>query len=116
MMNELEQRCIDFSIKIRETIQTLPKNIINYEDGKQVVRSSGSIGANYIEANESLGEKDKIFRLKIARKEAKETIYWLTILKELNTNNSIEIETLLDEAKQLGKILSAIINKLSKEG
>ena len=45
----------------------------NVEDGKQLIRSSGSVGANYIEANEKLGDKDFVFRLKIARKEAKES-------------------------------------------
>lgn len=81
-MNNLENRCIEFSTKVRFFIGKLPKNIGNIEDSKQVVRSSGSIGANYIEANELLGEKDKVFRLRIARKEAKETIYWLTILEK----------------------------------
>jgi four helix bundle protein len=92
----------------------LTMNIPNYEDSKQVVRSSGSIGANYIEANESLGDKDKVMRLKISRKEAKETIYWLTIMKETNLNSRISIDELINEANELKNILSSIINKLEK--
>lgn len=81
------------------------------EDGKQLIRSSGSIAANYIEANEKLGDKDFKFRLKIARKEAKETLLWLKLLKDLNHNFDNDLETLLNEADELRKILSAIINK-----
>ncbi|WP_407944145.1 four helix bundle protein [Mangrovibacterium marinum] len=80
-MNELENRCLQFAIDIRLRLKALPRNTSNTQDFRQVVRSSGSIGANYIEANESLSDKDKLFRMRIARKEAKETIYWLTILK-----------------------------------
>ena len=83
------------------------------EDGKQLVRSSGSVGANYIEANEKLGEKDLSFRLKIARKEAKESKYWLRLLQELNPELKEKSETLLFEVEELRKILSAIITKIN---
>lgn len=91
----------------------LPYNIVNSQDTKQVVRSSGSIGANYnIEANESVGDKDFLFRLKTSRKEAKESIYWLNLLKECNSQSiSDEIESLLVEATELRKIFSTIISK-----
>lgn len=84
----------------------------NVTDAKQLVRSSGSIGANYIEANEALSMKDFIMRIKISRKEAKETSYWL---KLLDTYEEIDLEAerddLLDESIQLLKILSAILVK-----
>ena len=83
------------------------------EDTKQLVKSSGSVGANYIEANEKLGDKDFKFRLKIARKEAKESRYWLRLLKETNVGDKDKenIDKLNNEAEELRKILSAIINK-----
>ena len=115
-MNELECRALKFAIDVRLFVKSLPRNTASFEDGKQVIKSSGSIGANYIEANEKLGEKDLVFRMKIARKEAKETVYWLTIIRGSNESGEINIETidsLIDEANQLRKILSAIINKLS---
>ncbi len=71
------KRTLAFAIRVRRFIARLPKVTANFEDGKQVIRSSGSIGANYIEANEKLGLKDLSYRMKIARKEAKETVYWL---------------------------------------
>ena len=110
---DLEERTFQFALNVRLFVKKLPKSVINYEDGKQVVRSSGSVGANYIEANEKIGEKDLKYRLRIARKETKETMYWLKLI--LNTNNNIDKEEnkqLINEALELRKILSAILNKL----
>ena len=72
---DLEERTYQFALAVRKMILSLSKNVITLEDGKQVIRSSGSVGANYIEANEKLGNKDFLLRLRIARKEAKETVY-----------------------------------------
>ncbi|MFD2517067.1 four helix bundle protein [Salinimicrobium flavum] len=109
---DLEERTFEFARDCRLLISKLPKSIANNEDGKQLVRSSGSVGANYIEANEKLGEKDFTFRLKIARKEAKESAYWLKLLKSTNSDMNKEIEDNLQEAQELRRILSAIINKI----
>jgi len=76
---DLEERTLEFAKKVRSFIKNLPKTTGNFEDEKQMVRSSGSIGANYIEANEALSKKDFAMRIKISRKEAKETEYWLKI-------------------------------------
>ncbi|MEZ4876336.1 MAG: four helix bundle protein [Flavobacterium sp.] len=62
---DLEERTFLFAKEYRIYVQKLPKTISNLEDGKQLVRSSGSVGANYIEANEKLGDKDFLFRVKI---------------------------------------------------
>ncbi|MGJ5642631.1 four helix bundle protein [Formosa sp. S-31] len=108
---DLEQRTYLFAKNCRLVVHSLNKTISNSEDGKQLIRSSGSIAANYIEANEKLGEKDFLFRLKIARKEAKESILWLKLLKDFNSHSETDLNTLLNEADELKKILSAIINK-----
>ena len=110
----LEERTFLFAKECRIYIQKLPKTISNIEDGKQLVRSSGSVGANYIEANEKLGEKDLSFRLKIASKEAKESKYWLRLLQELNPELKEKSENLIFEIEELRKILSAIITKTMK--
>ena len=81
---DLEERTFQFAKEVRVFIKTLEKTIANNEDAKQVIRSSGSIGSNYIEANESLSKKDFVFRLKISRKEAKESIYWLKLINDTN--------------------------------
>ena len=108
---DLEERTFLFAEHCRLYVQKLPKTISNIKDGKQVIRSSGSVGANYIEANEKLGDKDFSYRLKIARKEAKETKYWLRLLHELNPEFKEVSETLLFEVEELRKILSTIISK-----
>ncbi len=74
--------------------------------GKQILRSSGSIGANYIEANNGLGKKDFLFRLRIARKEAVESAHWLEII-------DISPTELRQECKEIKNILSSIIQKVS---
>lgn len=109
----LEERSLKFARDCRFLVRDLKSTISNIEDGKQLVKSSGSVGANYIEANEKLGDKDLKFRLRIARKEAKESEYWLKLLKELNNEQKDRIDRLISEASELKKILSAIINKLS---
>jgi four helix bundle protein len=68
---DLEDRTLDFAKDVRAFVKKLPKTLSNLEDGKQLVRSSGSVGANYIEANEALSKKDFRMRIKICRKEAK---------------------------------------------
>ena len=111
---DLEERTFLFAKECRNYIKSLSRTISNIEDGKQLIRSSGSVGANYIEANEKLGDKDLIFRLKISRKEAKESKFWLRLLHELNPDQKTFSETLLFEVEELRKILSAIITKTSK--
>ena len=103
-----------FAKEIRLFVKTLPKSIANTEDSKQVVRSSGSVGANYIEANESFSKKDFIFRIKICRKEAKESVYWLRLILSTNEDSKSDIKEnnkLINEAIELKKIFSSILHK-----
>ncbi|MEX0690193.1 MAG: four helix bundle protein [Candidatus Paceibacterota bacterium] len=109
---DLEDRTLKFSKRVRIFIKLLPKNTGNFEDSKQLVRSSGSIGANYIEANESLSKKDFKYRISISRKEAKETIYWLNLLDVgKNTKLKKNQEELITETTELMKIFGSILSK-----
>ena len=109
---DLEERTYEFARDVRIFVKTLVKTIGNIEDSKQVIRASGSIGANYIEANEALSKKDFAYRIKISRKEAKEAIYWLRLINETNDLNSrLESKKLIQEATELKKILSSIVEK-----
>lgn len=90
----------------------MPRTISNIEYVKQTSRSSGSIGANYIEANESLSKKDFVMRIKICRKESEETAYWLRLIIETNDNEyNKEGQILLNESVELKKMFSAILEK-----
>src|SRR3990167_3301722 len=110
--SDLEERTFQFAKNVALYIRQLPKNISNIEYGKQVVRASGSVGANYIEANESLSKKDFIMRIKICRKEAKESAYWQRLIVE-TTDEKYKKEgmTLHNEAIELKKIFSSILVK-----
>ncbi len=101
-----------FAEQCRDFIKKLPKTISNIEYGKQLIRSSGSQAANYIEANESLGKKDFIYRIRICRKETKESCLWLRLC-DCDDNKIMDTEriNLLNEATELRKIYTAILNK-----
>ncbi|RMB56913.1 four helix bundle protein [Dokdonia sinensis] len=109
---DLEERTFLFAQEVRTLIYSLGKSIPNTEDGKQVVRSSGSVAANYIEANEHLSDKDFNFRAKICRKEAKESVLWLKLLRNpFNENKRDILSDLIKEADELKRIFSSIIEK-----
>ena len=110
---DLEERTYQFAKEVRGFFKAIPKTIANIEDGKQLVRASGSVGANYIEANEALSKKDFIMRIKICRKEVKEARFFLRLL-DINQNFQLE-ETrkkLIQEATELMNIFGSIIHKV----
>ena len=107
---DLEDRTFEFAKQCRLFIKKLSRSQANIEYGKQLIRSSGSIGANYIEANESLGKKDFLMRIKISRKEAKESCFWLKLL-DIDDLQDKERLGLLKEATELMMIFSAIMRK-----
>ncbi|MFO0824682.1 MAG: four helix bundle protein [Gemmataceae bacterium] len=110
---DLEERTELFALRVRAFVKRLPRGIANFEDSKQLVRASGSVGANYIEANEALGAKDRAMRVRISRKEAKESRFWLRLI---DTGSVAATETerkaLIQEATELMNILGAILRKL----
>ena len=109
---DLEERTFRFAKDVRLFVKTLPKTIANLEDQRQLIRASGSVGANYREANEALSKKDFVMRIKISRKEAKESEYFLRLIYETNElTNQYEAKRLIQEAVELKKILSSIIEK-----
>lgn len=110
---ELENRTAAFAKQAIVVCQKLPRNRINDPMVSQAIRATGSVGANYREANEALGKKDFVYRLRVARKEAKEAQYWFELLLEANPNHKETLMTLLREAGELRNILSAIIAKVS---
>jgi four helix bundle protein len=109
---DLEDRTLQFALRVRKFLKALPKTLSNIEDGKQLLKSSGSVGANYIEANESLSKKDFILRIKICRKEAKESQYWLKLIDSIdNQNYEQERMGLIQETTELTNIFGSIIRK-----
>lgn len=105
---DLEERTYIFARDCRAFVKIIPRTISNIEDGKQLVRSSGSPAANYIEANEALSKKDFVMRIKICRKEAKESRLWLRLIF-VTTDQEAEKIRLINEAVELVKIFSSIV-------
>ena len=107
---DLEERTLEFAKRVNAYVNKLPKTITNIENGKQLTRASGSVGANYIEANEALSKKDFLMRIRISRKEVKESRYWLH-LTEPSKDEIKEKDYLIDEATQLMNIFGSILIK-----
>lgn len=107
---DLEDRTEGFAKRVIHLVESLPRNITNLEHGKQLVRSSGSVGANYIEANEAISKKDFVYRIKICRKESKESRYWLRLILCQEAAEA-ERQELIQEATEIMKIFGAILKK-----
>jgi four helix bundle protein len=109
---DLEDRTFQFAQSIRTFVKTLPRTVSNTEDIRQLVRASGSVAANWIEADEALSKKDFLMRVKICRKEAKESRLFLRLLDPGLTSHCISgRDTLASEARELTLIFSSIIAK-----
>ena len=107
-----EERTYEFARDVRGLVKLLPRTLANIEDARLLLNGSGSVGANYIEANEALSKKDFLMRIKISRKEAKESRYWLRLIYidgkgDLETSRA----SLMQEASELTSIFGAIVRK-----
>ena len=111
---DLEERTLEYSKRIIRLCKKLPKDIINLKLSSQLIRSGTSMGANYREANETEIKKDFRFRIRICRKEGKETIYWLKLVIEANPTFEKRINPLLEETFELVKIFASILEKFKK--
>jgi four helix bundle protein len=107
---DLRERTLRFAKMLRNYVRNLQKTLSNIEDSKQLIKASGSVGANYIEAEEALSRKDFVMRIKISRKEAKESGYWLE-LTEPKEDQVMEKQNLIKEATELTKIFGSMVEK-----
>lgn len=109
---DLEERIFQFAKNVRAFTKMLPKTLEKIEDIKQLIKASGSVAANYVEANEALSRKDFIYRIKICRKESKESCLFLGLI-DIGKDNELEKQqtTLVNEGTELVKIFNAIAEK-----
>ena len=107
----MEERTLKFAKEVIKFVKNLPKTIANIEIIKQLVRVSGSVGSNYIEANEALSKKDFAMRVKICRKEAKESGYWLKLTEVNDKDSEKQRQLLIQETTELTKIFGSILEK-----
>lgn len=108
---DLEERTETFARNCRQLLKSVRRTHGNIEDGKQLIRSSGSVAANYIEANEAISKKDFRHRIKICRKESKKPGLWLRLLDvEEDSDNDNRRKAMNQEALELTKIFGAILH------
>ncbi len=112
--NIILKKSFDFALKIIELYKSLISNHKEYELSKQVLRSGTSIGANSEEAVGAQSTKDFISKFSIAYKEARETNYWLRLLKESSYIERSKAEILLRDCKEIEKIISSILLSAKK--
>ena len=111
-MVDLKDRTLDFAVDVRKFARSIKMDRLNQDDIAQLIRASGSVGANFGEAIESISKRDFIYRLKICLKEARESRYWLIVIEKTNSALSGEqLSLLIQESKELIMIFSSIIQK-----
>ncbi len=112
---DIRERTFEFGVRIIKLVDAIPRTVAGIELGRQLVRSGTSIGANVEEADASSTKKEFAYKDGIARKEARETRYWLRLIQAAGLLDRPEIPDLIDEADQLVRILSTIIKNAERE-
>ena len=110
---DIKEKSFEFAIRIIKFVQKLPKNHTGYKIGGQLLEAATSIGANVEEATGGFSKKDFIYKMGIALKEARESNYWLRLIKFSDLGKGEELDYLLKESEELRKILTSFV-KTSK--
>ncbi len=116
---DLEERTYAFASNVRMFLHEVKWQPVSWTAVKQLLRSSGSVAANYIEYVESISGPDSIYRLRITKKEARESGLWLRLLNDCNPlgkEHHAALHHLLQETDELVRILASIIRKKSANG
>lgn len=105
MKQDLCKRFLEFAVAVIKFLKTIPRSIENDVIRYQLTKCSSSMGANYEESQAASSKADFYNKIKISLKEARETAYWLKILKELKLGDKSELDKLMVESNELKKIL-----------
>ncbi len=108
MKQDLSKRLLEFTVAVIKFLKTIPRSIENDVIRYQLTKCSSSIGANYEESQAASSKADFYNKIKISLKEARETAYWLRILKALRLGDQNELDKLITESIELKKILGSI--------
>ena len=113
--NVIQDKSYRFALKIIKLAQKL-KGATHFEISSQLLRSGTSIGANIEEAIGGQSRKDFYAKLSISYKEARETHYWLRLLRDSKLHSEAEINELIIDCEEILKIITAILNKVKENG
>ena len=112
MATDLGERLYNFALKIVQFVRVLPKEASAFEIGRQLLRSGTSIAANYEEAKAAFSRKDFTYKMSISFKEAKETNFWLRILRDSKIIGESSLKDLITESDEIQKILAKSVKTL----
>ncbi|MEW6375774.1 MAG: four helix bundle protein [Thermodesulfobacteriota bacterium] len=106
---DIKDRSFEFGVRIVKFVQKLPKNYVGQKIGGQLLDSGTSVGANVEEATGGFSKKDFTYKMGVALKEARESNYWLRLIKVSELAKGDELDSLLKESEELKKILGSIV-------
>ena len=106
---DLQKRTKQFNIDVIKVCESLPRNAAGFELAKQIIRSSGSVGANYRATQRAKSKADFIYKLEIVIEEADETMYWLEVMSETGLIDTKNATVLIKEANELVSIFVATV-------
>ena len=109
----IQERAFQFAVQVVGLVRTFPRTLDGAEVGRQLIRAGTAIGANMEEADGAESRRDFIHKARIARKEARETRYWLKLCLSTTIGDPVSARALYREADELVRILSSIIAKAS---
>ena len=112
MYQDIKERTFQFGVSVVNLVAHLQESGTNKAIINQILRSGTSVGANVEEAHASFSRKDFIYTMNIALKEARETHYWLRLMRKASIAGASTLDELLVESEELKKILGAIVSKL----
>jgi len=110
---DVQEGTFQFGVRIVCIADKLPRSIAAAEITRQLIRAGTSVGANMEEASEGLSRRDFLNHVRIARKEAKESRYWLAVIRAADLCRDSEVTALREEAGAIVRILTSIIKKSS---
>jgi len=110
---DIKERSFKFAVRIIKFVQKLPRNYVSQKIGGQLLDSGTSVGANVEEATGGFSKKDFTYKMGVALKEARESNYWLRLIKVSEIAKGDELDSLLGESEEIKKILASIV-KTSK--
>jgi four helix bundle protein len=111
---DIRKRTFQFGVRIVKLVGRFPRTIAATEIGRQLIKAGTSVGSNMHEADEGVSKKDFINHVRIARKEARESGYWLSMVSEAEIIKDPEVDALSREAEELLRILTKIINRSTR--
>ena len=110
--NVIQIKSYDFALRIIKLSQYLVSDKREFVLSKQILKSGTSIGANVEEAIGGQSDKDFKSKMTIAYKEARETKYWLRLLRDSSYLDKTEVQSLLTECEEILKILGSIVKTM----